>query len=162
MHADDFDEGDFFRSLASAQVRYLLIGRRAIAALGAPVLTSDYDLWIAFEDVEKLNAVARDFDLFANHLPDEARARGRYVLEGSEHVDVMIARSKSTTDGQLLTFTDAYARRVSLNAYGTTVALPSIEDLILTKRWAMRPKDVLDINFLDALRKASQLSKANQ
>jgi hypothetical protein len=154
MHADDFDESEFFRSLAKAQIRYLLIGRRAIAALGAPVLTSDYDLWIAFEDIEKLNEVAREFELFPNHLADEARGRGRYVLEGSEHIDVMIARSKTTLDGQALAFTDAYARRVSLSAYGTTVTLPALEDLILTKRWAMRPKDVLDINFLDSLLKA--------
>jgi hypothetical protein len=46
MQADDFDESEFFRGLGNAQIRYLLIGRRSTAALGAPVLTSDYDLWI--------------------------------------------------------------------------------------------------------------------
>jgi hypothetical protein len=156
MQAGDFDESEFFRNLGKAQIRYLLIGRRAIVALGAPVLTSDYDLWIAFEDIEALNQIAREFELFPNYLADEARTRGRYVLEGSERMDIMIARSKSTVDGQPLTFADAYARRISLAAYGTTVTLPSIEDLILTKRWAMRPKDVLDINFLDSLLKARQ------
>ncbi len=154
MEAEDFDEADFFRRLQNGHVRYLLIGRRAIAALGAPVLTSDYDLWIDMDDTEKLNALAREFDLFPNHEADDARTRGRYVLEGPEHIDVMIARSKSTLDGQtVLTFEEAYRRRKSLAAYGTEVTIPSIEDLILTKRWAMRPKDVLDINFLDALRK---------
>jgi hypothetical protein len=154
MEADDFDESEFFRNLAATGVRYLLIGRRAIAALGAPVLTSDYDLWIAFEDIENLNKVARSFELFPNHLPEEARLRGRYVLEGAEHVDVMIARSKGTSDGVVLSFEEAYARRVSISAYGTKVTIPSLDDLVTTKRWAMRPKDVLDINFLEVLRKA--------
>jgi hypothetical protein len=151
MEADDFEESEFFRALAS--IRYLLIGRRAIAALGAPVLTSDYDLWLSFEDVEKLNQVALAFELYPNHSPEEARARGRYVLEGSEHIDVMIARAKSTSEGEVLAFEDAYARRVQISAYGTTVNIPALADLVLTKRWAMRPKDVLDIQFLEALRR---------
>ena len=155
MQAEEFDEGAFFRGLVVANVRYLLIGRRALVALGAPVLTSDYDLWIAFDDLEKLNALAEQFDLAPNHLPAEARRRGRYVVEGSEHVDVMIARSQSSQDGHTLRFDDAYARRMSLPAYGTTVNVPCVDDLIATKRWALRPKDVLDISFLEGLRKVS-------
>ncbi len=154
MEADGFDEAAFFLAMAKAGVRYLLIGRRAIAALGAPVLTSDYDLWIELDDVEKLNVLAETFDLAPNASPEQARARGRYVLEGPEHVDVMIARSKSTVDGVSLAFVDAFARRLDAPAYGTIVSIPCIDDLLLTKRWAMRAKDVLDINFLDSLKKA--------
>ena len=148
-----FDERAFFTELEARGIRYLLIGRRAIAALGAPVLTSDYDLWLAFDDVEKLNELGATFDLAPNHTPTEARGRGRYVLEGDEHLDVMIARAKSTHDGISLTFDDAYDRRNKVAAYGTLVNIPTIDDLITTKRWALRPKDVLDINFLDSLRR---------
>ena len=155
VQADELDEAAFFRGLAVAGVRYLLIGRRALVALGAPVMTSDYDLWVAFDDVEKLNAVAQQFELEPTQLPEGARQRGRYVLEGPEHVDVMIARSQSSKDGHTLRFDDAYARRVSLPAYGATVDVPCVDDLIATKRWALRPKDVLDIQFLEALRKVN-------
>ena len=155
VQGDEFDEAAFFRGLAVAGVRYLLIGRRALVALGAPVMTSDYDLWVAFDDIEKLNAIARTFELEPTQLPAGARQRGRYVLEGPEHVDVMVARSQSSKDGHTLCFDDAYARRVSLPAYGATVDLPCVDDLIATKRWALRPKDVLDINFLEALRKGN-------
>lgn len=153
MDSGGFDEGSFFGELAAREVRYLLIGRRAIAALGAPVLTSDYDLWVAFEDIEELNAVGAKFDLAPTHTPESARARGRYVLEGDEHIDVMIAREKTTHDGVSLTFDDAYARRRVIEAYGSQVSIPTIDDLITTKRWALRAKDVLDINFLDSLRR---------
>jgi hypothetical protein len=155
MDPDEFDERAFFQALETNGVRYLLIGRRAIAALGAPVLTSDYDLWIDIDDTEKLNALARSFDLEASATPEEARARGRYVLEGAERIDVMVARAKSTVDGVSLAFVDAYGRRIATPAYGATISLPCIDDLILTKRWAMRAKDVLDVNFLDSLKKVS-------
>jgi hypothetical protein len=45
MEAEESDESALFDALAAAGVRYMLIGRRAIAALGAPILTADYDLW---------------------------------------------------------------------------------------------------------------------
>lgn len=35
--------------------------------------------------------------------------------------------------------------------------MPCIDDLILTKRWASRPKDVLDINFLDSQRRVQEI-----
>ena len=154
MEDENFDEDAFFRALADEGVRYLLIGRRAIVALGAPVLTSDYDLWIELDDSEKLNEIARGFGLEPTCTAEEARARGRYVLEGPEHVDVIVARAKSTVDGIALRFVDAYSRR-TVSALAS-ISLPSIDDLILTKRWAMRPKDVLDLNFLDSLKRGTQ------
>lgn len=39
------------------------------------------------------------FQLNPTRLPAEARARGRYVLENDEHVDVLVARSVPTVDG---------------------------------------------------------------
>jgi hypothetical protein len=47
---------------------------------------------------------------------------------------------------------DVWARRISL-PYSPTVTLvtPSLEDLILTKRWGLRQKDISDIQLLEAL-----------
>jgi hypothetical protein len=44
MQAASFDEEELFSSIARSGVRVLLIGRRALVALGIPVLTGDYDL----------------------------------------------------------------------------------------------------------------------
>ncbi|NOU33964.1 MAG: hypothetical protein HOO96_39235 [Polyangiaceae bacterium] len=156
MQGNVFDEGAFFRDLTKAGVRYLLIGRRALVALGAPVLTGDYALWIELDDTAALNAVASTFELEPNYDPAQAGRRGRYVLEGDERVDVMVARAHTTADGVPLEFRDAFSRKVVVPAYGAAVNLPCLDDLILTKKWGGRPKDAMDIAFLEALRKADR------
>jgi hypothetical protein len=46
MGGSDFDEAAFFRAIAASGARALLIGRRALIALGLPLLTGDYGFWI--------------------------------------------------------------------------------------------------------------------
>lgn len=155
MQADPFEEAAFFEALAASRARVLLVGRRALVALGIPVGTFDYDLWVHIDDIQLLNEALEPFDLLPNKTPDQARATGMYVLENGERVDVFVARSAPTKDGaQHLDFEQAWTRRRTVR-YGAagTLTLPSIPDLILTKRWAMRPKDVLDIQALEVLRR---------
>lgn len=153
MQGSEFDEDAFFRGIG--RVRALLIGRRALIALGIPVLTSDYDLWVHPDDLEALNRELAPLELWPNHSPEHARARGRYVLENDEHVDVLVARSASTKDGEAVAFDDVWARRQILPyKAGITVAVPAVADLIRTKRWSMRPRDVTDIELLEGLRRS--------
>jgi hypothetical protein len=154
VEADAFDERLFFAALARSGTRVLLIGRRALIALGLPVLTADYDLWVHIDDIEQLNRAVDPFDLVPSASPETARQRGRYVLENGEHVDVLVARSRSTADGVRLAFDDAWARR-RLVPYASSIplAVPAIDDLIVTKRWAMREKDVADIRLLEGLKR---------
>lgn len=93
MEPSQFDESVFFRALAESGVRALLIGRRALVLLGLPVLTAGYAFWIAIDDIERFNAVAAAFNLHPSVGPEDARRRGRYVLENDGHVDVLVARS---------------------------------------------------------------------
>jgi hypothetical protein len=132
----------------------LLIGRRALVALGIPVLTADYDFWLHIDDIATFNAAVESQGLLPTRTPEEARARGRYVLENDERVDVLVARSLSTVDGVRVAFDDVWPRRRALEiAPDITVAVPSLDDLILTKRFGGRPKDLEDIRLLEALRK---------
>ncbi|MBN1773383.1 MAG: hypothetical protein JXB32_19130 [Deltaproteobacteria bacterium] len=154
MEGPAFDEGDLFRAIAASGARALLIGRRAMVAYGLPVLTADYDLWIDPDDVEALNAALAPLGLRPTRPPDEARRAGRYVLENDEHVDVLLARHGRPVDGATLAHADAWARRKLLRwDDATAVAVPSLDDLILTKRWAGRDKDVADLRLLEALRR---------
>jgi len=157
VEARGFSDEDFFRAIAVSEARVLLIGRRALILLGAPVMTADYDLWVHIDDIEKLNLALGPLDHVANRTPAEARQVGRYVLENDERVDILVARSASTPEGQALSFDAAWSRRRMVVALpDVAIALPCLEDLITTKRWGSRPKDLLDIQYLEALRAKGQ------
>jgi hypothetical protein len=106
VQTGEFTDRDFVQALAGSGARVLIIGRRALILLGAPVLTADYDPWVHFDDIEKLNAAFARLDHEPNRPPGEASHTGRYVL-----------------------------------------------DLITTKRWASRPRDIVDIQYLEQLRR---------
>lgn len=156
MDPDELPELELFAAIRNSGARSLLIGRRALVLLGLPVATFDYDLWLHFDDVEKLNAALAPFGHAANATPAEARVRGRYVIENGEHIDVMLAREKDAPDGVAVSFEAVWARRVRLSVGSTSVDVPSIDDLILTKQWAGRAKDIADIQLLRALRAKSR------
>lgn len=154
MEGTEFDEAEFFRAIARSGARAVLIGRKALVVLGLPVLSADYDFWIHAEDAAVFNGALEQFGLRPSHPPEEARKRGRYVLENDEKVDVLVARAVSTIDGKSLVFDDVWTRRQSLTvAEGVSVSLPALEDLIATKRIVARPKDAEDIRLLEGLRK---------
>src|SRR5437762_12120620 len=98
MEGAQHDDADILVALATSGARLLLIGRRAIIALGIPVVTADYDVWLHIDDIEILNAAMAALEYAPNHEADDARKRGRYVLENSAHIDVLVARAKSTPD----------------------------------------------------------------
>src|SRR5262245_43872797 len=141
MEPSQFDEVAFFRALRQDNVRALLIGRRALVLLGLPVLTADYDFWISIDEIDSFNAVAARFDLHPTRAPDEARRHGRYVLENDEHMDVLVARSVPTLDGQVVQFDDLWRTRRAVLVAKVEVWLPSLDGLILTKQIRPRPKD---------------------
>ena len=156
MQQSAFDEVQFFRALHHSGARALLIGRRALVFLGLPVLTADYDFWLAIDDIEVFNAAADGFDLHPSHSAAEARRRGRYVLENDEHVDVLVARSVTTVDGQVVEFDSIWARRQAIALDDVSVYVPSLDDLILTKQVAARAKDLEDIRLLRILKEESR------
>lgn len=151
MDADPFDEGEFFRAIDRSGARVMLIGRRALIVIGIPVLTADYDLWVHPDDAQKLNDALATLDMVPSRTPDQARSVGRYVIENGERVDVLIASQVSTQDAVHVRFDEVFARAERVRtADGAYVPIPIIDDLILTKRFGARPKDVADIDLLRA------------
>jgi hypothetical protein len=55
MRGGEFDELRFFEAIQNSHARALLIGRRALVLIGLPVLTADYDFWIAIDDIAAFN-----------------------------------------------------------------------------------------------------------
>lgn len=158
MRASAFDEIGFFRSIAESGARALLIGRRAMIVLGIPVLTADYDFWINVDDLTAFNEAAKRHDLHPNKDAEQVRRSGRYVLENDEHIDVLTARAVTARSGEVARFDDVWQRRQRVTiADGVDINVPSIDDLIVTKRFALRAKDLEDIRMLEML-KAGRLS----
>jgi hypothetical protein len=66
---------------------------------------------------------------------------------------VLVARAVPTVDGVRVAFDEVWSRRRALEvAEGAVIAVPALDDLILTKRFGGRPKDLEDIRLLEALR----------
>lgn len=152
MQVGAFDEAAFFRVIDDSGARALLIGRRALIALGLPVTTFDYDYWIHTDDAAAFNAALEPLDLYPNRPLDEARKHGRYVLENEEKVDVLVARAVTTRDGVKVTFDDVWPRRQRLPYdTGISIYVPSLDDPILTKGFGSRPRDADDIALLRML-----------
>lgn len=152
MRPAEFDEIEFFRAIQRSGARALLIGRRALVLLGLPVLTADYDFWIAMEDIGRFNESVAPFGLVPTRSPEEARGTGRYALEDDEHVDVLVARSVPASRGGIVEFEGLWQRHRSIRvAADVEVHVPTIPDLILTKRIGSRPKDLEDIRLLEIL-----------
>jgi hypothetical protein len=159
VESHTFEPSEFFGAVFAEPLRVLLIGRQALVVLGAPVLTADYDVWIHIDDIELLNARCAPLHLVPNRSPQLARQSGRYVLENDERVDVLVARSLPTVDGVQVVFDDVWTRRkrMALAApavESSYVELPSIADLILTKQFGARKRDVADIEYLEVLHAA--------
>jgi hypothetical protein len=66
---------------------------------------------------------------------------------------VLVARSVPTLDRATAEFDPIWERRQRIElAPGVQVLIPSLDDLITTKRFAARPKDLEDIRLLELLR----------
>jgi hypothetical protein len=156
MRAAEFDETRLFQSIQDSGARALLIGRRALVLLGLPVLTADYDFWIAIDDIAAFNSATAHCHLTPTHDAEHARTRGRYVLENDERVDVLVARAVPTVEGISVAFEDVWTRRRTISiASGIEVHVPAIDDLILTKQFGKRPKDLEDVRLLRILKTSS-------
>jgi hypothetical protein len=153
MEGSEFEQQAFFAALDRGGARALLIGRQALIALGLPLVTRDYDFWIHIDDIAVFNEASAPFGLVPSCSPEDARKRGRYVLENDEHVDVLVARACPTVDGVVVAFADVWHRRRRLSIEADVgVCIPSLDDLIATKRFAARPRDAEDIRLLEGLR----------
>ncbi|HJS75075.1 MAG TPA: hypothetical protein VJ921_12365 [Vicinamibacteria bacterium] len=68
-----------------------------------------------------------------------------------------MARVVPTVDGIDVHFDDVFRRRRAVELVpGVSVSLPALDDLILTKRFAARPKDLEDVRLLQVLREESK------
>jgi hypothetical protein len=155
-----FDFIRFIKALNKEKVRYLLIGRWAVAYYGAPVVTADYDFWIHPGDRKKfLNLLS---GLYEAELPAEEKQRQPFltIYVGPDQIDCFFVRRMTNREGQELGFDQVYSRskRIRDQRSGFSIRLPHIDDLIALKKFdppdsLKRARNLEDIRYLLTLKK---------
>lgn len=153
-----FDPLRALGALAERGVRFVLIGGFGARLHGSPSVTNDLDLCYA-RDQENLEAMAEA--LLALH----ARLRGapadvpflldaRTLMAGDHFKFVTDAGSMDLlgTPSGVSGFEELDRTAVEMDLDGLRVRVASIDDLIRMKRAAARPKDLIEVEVLGALR----------
>jgi len=137
-----------FRSLEAANVTYAVAGAFAVAFHGAPRATTDIDLIVAPEEVDRALAAVRGLGFDIEALPmvfaDGMEVRRITKLAGEESLtlDFLLARGPLQA---------VLAARIQVETLDGTFAVVDREGLIRMKAWAGRPQDLADIDRLRGL-----------
>lgn len=125
-----------------------MVGGYAVAFHGRPRFTKDIDVFIEAspDNAERLLSALADFGFGGLGLTvDDFTSPGRIVQLGvaPHRIDLLTA-----IDG--VTFTDAWAHRVSGPFGAATVDYIGLDDLLRNKRTSARPQDLLDVEDLSS------------
>jgi hypothetical protein len=156
--APAFDPLHLLETLDRHGVRYVVVGGIAARLLGSPTVTRDLDICYA-RDADNLVALAAALNELHAHLreaepglpfrPDvrTLRAGDSFTLE-TDGGDLDLLGSPAGTDG----FADLARGAQRTDLGGREVLVASVDDLIRMKRAAGRPKDLIEVEVLGALR----------
>lgn len=155
----EFDPEQLLERLTERGVDFVVVGGIAAVLLGSPRITQDLDITFASDEVnlESLGEVLvaldgrlRGVEDSVPFVPDAATLRRTEILTlvtSAGPID-LLARPEGAPSYDRLR---RNAERVSLGNVSVLVA--SLEDLIAMKRSAGRPKDLADIEELEAIRR---------
>src|SRR4051794_24347623 len=154
-------------ALTDAGVRYVVVGGVAVVLHGYLRATADLDLVLGM-DQRNIETALRTFDRLGFHprapvplhaFGDETERR-RWIDEKNLQVFSLWHSKMPGFEIDLfveppLPFDDLYSRSIAVELGKTTASLASIDDLIVMKRAAGRPRDLEDIEALLRLKEAS-------
>jgi hypothetical protein len=141
------DFKDLLKLFNDSKVRYLVVGGHAVMKYTEPRYTKDLDIWI---DASPRNARAvfralRDFGApLANLTAGDFAREGTFYQMGRPPARIDILMSVAG-----LRFPDAWRRRVTTDFDGVSAYVISREDLLVNKRAAGRPQDLVDASNLE-------------
>lgn len=154
----DFDPIAALRALTDAGVEFVLIGGVAARIHGSPTLTRDVDVCHArtADNLERLSAALRELHARLRGIDGDvpflldARtlgAGGNFTF-ATDAGDVDVLAAPAGVDGYEELARSA--QRIDLGDF--TVLVCTLDDLIRMKRAAARPKDLIEVEVLTALR----------
>ena len=153
-----FDPERLLRSLADQEVRFVLIGGWAAKLQGSPTVTADVDICYAREaaNLDRLAAALSEFEVRLRGIEDEVpftldarslRAGELFTLT-SVVGDIDLIASPAGSGG----FDALEANADTLELGDLRIRVASLDDLIAMKRAAGRPKDLVEVEILEALK----------
>lgn len=140
------DFKDLLQLLEKSKVKYLLIGGYAVMHYSEPRYTKDLDIWIeASEDnARKIFSVLKAFGAPIEALSESDFSKEGYFYQmGVPPVRIDILMSVSG-----LSFHSAWENKNRVFFADLEVNIISKEDLILAKKKAGRPQDLVDLESL--------------
>ncbi len=157
-----------FSALNAVGARYVIVGGLAVVLHGHARLTADVDLVLDLEQdtarrallaLTQLGLKARapvDPIAFADPLQREA-----WITEKGMQVFTLYSPQNPLLSVDLfardpIPFEQLWTRAKILDLSGVTVRVASLEDLIAMKRAVGRPQDIMDIEALEAIQRASR------
>lgn len=145
------DFADLFSELNGAEVRYLVVGAYAVVFHAEPRYTKDIDIWVEptpENSVRVFNALASFGAPLDGVTADVFQDTAMIYQIGIEpnRIDILMG-----IEG--LEFAAAWARAVSSRYEDHEIRILSVDDLIVAKRAAGRPQDLLDVERLERGRK---------
>lgn len=158
MSEPGFDPLGVLGRLIDHRVRFVLIGGFAGALRGSPIITGDVDICYA-RDEENLQRLAAALQALGSRLrgapPDVPFQLDAATLRAGDQFTFTTTAgpldclgTPAGTEG----FPDLDASATDEDLEGVVVRVASIDDLIRMKRAAGRPKDLIAVEWLSALR----------
>ena len=141
------DFRDILSAFSDAGVEYLLVGAYALSAHGLLRATGDIDLWVrpTAENAGRVHRALMAFGVPAEQVSAEDFTRpGSVVQLGVPPLRIDILTSISGVE-----FPEAWEARTAVELDGVNVPVLSRAHLVVNKRAADRPKDRLDLRWLE-------------
>ena len=153
----EFSFLDLLREFNDQNIRYLIIGRRAIILYGGPVITGDYDLWIDPKDKKRTLALLEDKLDFELSAPPDTKRPIVTAFSGMRKYDLFFHRSVRNIERETIEFETCFGRSTLFDATAEDASfrVPSIDDLIRLKK--IRPANAKDEQDIQYLLEAKQL-----
>jgi predicted nucleotidyltransferase len=156
------DEIDIFIALAENNgVKMLMVGGGAVNFHGYQRHSADVDFWIELSDenMEKLKSTLNQMGYEFDEFPEK-------VKNGLQNISIKVSPD---TELELITkfnpgktFEQAFECSEETKVNSATVRVLSYEDLIKSKKKAMRPKDLLDIKELERINRPNKKTKSKR
>jgi hypothetical protein len=128
------------------QVRYLIIGGYAVSEYAEPRYTKDLDIWIdaSDENSERVFSSLKEFGAPLSQLTSsDFSQEGNFYQMGRPPIRIDILMS---IEGLL--FNQAWKNRNTVLFFDEQINLISLDDLIIAKKSAGRPQDLIDLENL--------------